>query len=118
MAKTLSERATASLHDLWKRRIFQQNELAERVQKPGSVINRVIHGKQPVTLAILEAVGDMTGVDPMEMLAGPSTEIKALNPLEAELLRYARTWPKATLTALLTYLQHFAGQQAVEEQYR
>lgn len=118
MPKPLSQRATDALHDLWTRRVIQQNDLAAKTGRPGSVINRIIHGRQPVTLDILEAVGELSGLDPMELLAGVGSEIKALNPLEAELLRYARTWPKPIQMALLTFLRHFAGESALESQAR
>lgn len=119
MAKsTLSERATKAVYDRWHRRDFKQTDLAARLRRPGSVVNRIIHGSQPVTLDVLEAVGELTGVDPMELLADPATLVHALNPMEAELLRYARGIPRSTLDNLLGFLRFFAGEDALTQQLR
>lgn len=119
MAKrTLQEKASKALYEMWTRREFTQIALAKRMKRPQSVVNRIIHGQQPVTLDVLEAAGDLAGIDPVEMMADPSTGVKALSPQESEMLRYFRSWPHSTREALLTFLRFFDAADPLDEQLR
>jgi len=77
-----------------------------------------MQGTQPVTLDVLEAAGELAGVNPLEMLLDPKTEMKLLAPHEAHFLRQIRTWPASTREALLTFLEYFADEEPASEQLR
>jgi transcriptional regulator with XRE-family HTH domain len=116
--RTLAERAAESIKALWERRAFTQVALAKRTGLWQSVVNRIIHGQQPVTLDVIEAVGELCGIDPAELLADAGSGVKVLNPAEAELLRYVRAWPVSTREALIVFLRFFANEPPVDAQLR
>ena len=111
--KSLAELASAGIHALWQRRAFTQSALAKQIHRPTSVVNRIIHGTQPVNLRVLEAVGDLTGTNPVELLLDPSDEMKLVTPDEARLLRYFRKWPAPTRLAFLTFASFFGDDEPV-----
>ncbi len=116
--KTLSGLATDGVRALWDRRKFTQKQLAERAKIPTSSVNRIMQGTQPVTLDVLEAAGELAGVNPLEMLLDPKTEMKMLTPQEAQFLRQIRTWPSSTREGLLRFLEYFADEDPAETQLR
>lgn len=119
MGLSLSERASEGIRALSQKKKFTQRALAKKIKRPPSVVNRIVHGRQPVTLRVLEAVGDLAGVNPLEMLIDPKDEMKLVNPIEAELLRYFRSWPHSTKLALVTFASFFADEDpAIEDQRR
>lgn len=118
MPRTLSDRASEAVHALWQRRAFTQIALANRLRRPQSVVNRIIHGKQPVTLDVLEAVGEITNTDPAELLANPQSALKVLSGPEAEMLRFFRSWPLSTREAMLAFLRFFAAESEMDQQIR
>lgn len=118
MAKTLQELAQAMVYGLWERRAFSQVGLAKATGRPQSIINRIIHGQQPVTLDIIEAIGHLTGRTPAELLADPSDQVRVLNPLESELLRQLRGWPLVVREALATITRYVANEPPQDHQLR
>lgn len=116
--KSLTALATAGVRALWERRKFTQKGLADKAGIPASSVNRVLQGTQPVTLSILDAVGELTESNPLELLVDPSDEMKLVNPDEARLLRYFRNWPRSTRTALLDFAQFFADEDPVTSDQR
>lgn len=111
--RSLTDTAFDCIHDLWKRRAFTQQQLADALGKNLSAVNRIIHGQQKLTLDVIEAVAKLVGVAPVELLADPSTELKALNPLEATLLRHFRSWPQPTREAFIEFSSFFADEEPV-----
>jgi len=100
----------AGVRALWERRKFTQRDLAEKVGIPTSSINRILQGTQPVTLKVLEAVGELTNTNPLELLLDPDEGMKLVTPIESQLLRQFRGWPAPTRLALLTFLSLFADE--------
>jgi hypothetical protein len=117
-SKTLEALAHEALRALWQRRAFSQREFAKAIQRPPAVANRMIHGTQPITLRALEAAGRLAGISPVELLVDPSVELKAVNPREAQLLRYFREWPLPTQEAILTFASFFADEDPVTHDER
>jgi transcriptional regulator with XRE-family HTH domain len=117
-SKALSDVAADSVRALWERRKFSQRDLAKKIKRPPSVVNRIIKGTQPVTLRVLEAVSELTGISPVEMLIDPSVELKAVTPLESAMLRYFRGWPAPTREALITFASFFADEDPVTHDER
>lgn len=118
MSKSLADVASENVRALWERRRFSQRELAHKIKRPPSVVNRIIKGTQPVTVRVLEAVGELTGVSPAELLLESADSIKAVTPPEATLLRFVRAWPAPTRDALLTFASFFADEDPVTHDER
>ena len=113
---SLEDRATDSVADLSRRKKFTMKELAERASRggrpiPTTSIHRIIHGTQPVSLRVLEAAGELAGVNPLEMLLNPDDGMTLVTPLESQLLRYFRSWPHSTKIALVTFASFFADEE-------
>lgn len=108
--KSLPELAHEAIQALWQRRAFSQRAFAKAIQRPPSIANRMIKGTQPITLRALEAAGQLAGVNPVELLIDPELELKAINPQEAQMLRYFRSWPVSTREALLSFASFFADE--------
>jgi transcriptional regulator with XRE-family HTH domain len=118
MKETLQERATRRIYELWERRRLSQAQLVEATGKHASTIHRIIHGHQPVTLDLLDAVADLVQIPAAELLADEGTQVRVLPPDEAEMLSYFRTWPKATREALLIFSRFFAASPPLDAQLR
>lgn len=103
-------RATEGIRRLKQQKKITLTDVADVAGIPQSSMSRIYDGKQPVTLRILEAIEQITGESAMELLVDPSTELKALNPAEMQLLRFFRSWPKATREALITFASFFADE--------
>lgn len=113
MTATLNERAKAGIRVLLAQKKFSQRELAKAVRLPASVINRIINKDQPVTLRILEAVGSLANINPVELLVDTRDTLKTVSPPEAQLLRFFRGWPAPTREALLSFASFFADEDPV-----
>jgi len=118
MPPTLQDTAYRAVYALWERRAFTQHHLAKLTRRPQSVINRIIHGKQPVTLDIIEAVSELSQTSPAEMFARPDEQVRVLRPDEAEMLSYFRTWPTSTRDAFLIFARFFAQEPPLEQEIR
>ena len=113
MPRDLASVASERIHALWQRRAFTQAALAKAINRPISAVNRIVHGKQQVTLRVLEAVGNLVGVSPAELIIDPSVDLKAVTPLEAQLLRYFRKWPQPTRESFIAFASFFADEDPV-----
>lgn len=118
MASKYEARATDALRHLKDRGKIKLSELAKAVHIPESSMSRVYAGRQPVTLRMLDAIEQITGDSAIEMLIDVTTEMKAVNPLEATVLRYFRSWPKPTRDAFLAFASFFADEPAVTHDER
>lgn len=113
MASKYEARATEALRALKHRGKIKLTEVAKAAKIPESSMSRIYAGRQPVTLRILDAIEGITGESAVEMLVDPFVDLKAVNPNEAMLLRYFRSWPKPTREALLTFASFFADEDPV-----
>lgn len=117
--QALSARATAALQHLVKTQGWgYQRRLAHAAGLPPSSLSRILQGRQPVTLALLEAIGRLDEINPLALLAGPEDELQPVSVEEAELLRYVRTWPRSVTRALLSFAAHFAAEGPRERELR
>lgn len=103
-------RATEALRGLKHRNKLKLGDVAKLSEIPESSMSRVYNGRQPVTLKMLGAIEYLTGESAVEMLVDPHVEMKAVSPNEAAVLRYFRSWPKATRDAFLTFASYFADE--------
>lgn len=111
-------RATDALRALKHRNKIKLKEVAKRAGIPDSSMSRIYHGRQPVTLRILDAIEAITGESALEMLIDPSVDLKAVTPPEATMLRYFRSWPTPTRVAFLTFASFFADEDPVTHDER
>lgn len=112
------QRATDALRALKHRKKITLAEVAKRTGIPGSSMSRVYEGRQPVTLKMMDAIEQITGESAIEMLVDPSADMKAVSPLEAQFLRYLRSWPAPTRQAALTFFSFFADEDPVTHDER
>jgi transcriptional regulator with XRE-family HTH domain len=115
---TLSERALAAIRAAIDRKALTQTQLAKMTSRFSSNMSEIIAGKRPLPFDVIEAAAELLQVDPAELMADPQNLVKVLNPLEAELLRYIRAWPKSTREAFLTFLRFFADESRANQQIR
>lgn len=119
MAKSKYEvRAFEALLALKARKKITQKDIAAKTGIPASSMSRVFDGRQPVTLRMLEAIESLTGESAVELLIDPDVDLKAVNPNEARVLRYFRSWPKPTQDAFLTFASFFADEGPVTHDER
>lgn len=118
MASKYEARATEALRALKHRGKITLAEVAQAAKIPQSSMSRIYAGRQPVTLHMLDAIEQITGESAIELLVDPNVELKAVNPPEAALLRYFRTWPKATRDAFIAFLSFFADEAPVTYEQR
>lgn len=116
--QSLHELASENVRALWERKKFSQRDLAKKIKRPPSVVNRIIKGTQPVTLRVLEAVGELTGINPVELLVDTDDALKVVSPLEAMFLRFLRGWPAPTREAFITFASFFADEDPVTHDQR
>jgi transcriptional regulator with XRE-family HTH domain len=83
--------------------------LADRMAYGASAITPYINGSRPVSLDMLEAISEISGKPPAELIAPPGS-IHQCSPDEAALLRALRTWPPSVTTSLLRFLAFFADE--------
>lgn len=121
---SLEDRATENVAELSRRKKFTMKELADRASRggrriPTTSIHRIIHGTQPVSLRVLESAAELAGTHPLELLRDPGDDLHVVNPIEAQLLRYFRSWPHSTKVALITFASFFADEDpATQDQHR
>lgn len=113
MASKYEARATEALKALKDRGKVKLGDIAKAVHIPESSMSRVYHGRQPVTLKMLDAIEQITGESALELLIDPFIELKAVTPPEAAVLRFFRSWPKSTREAFLTFASFFANEPPV-----
>lgn len=118
MPSKYEARATDALQRLKHRGKLKLNALAAAAGIPQSSMSRVYQGRQPVTLKMLDAIEQVTGESAVEFLIDPSIDLKAVNPQEAQALRYFRSWPKSTREAFLTFASFFADEAPVTSDER
>jgi transcriptional regulator with XRE-family HTH domain len=111
-SRSLQEVALAALQALKDRRAFTQVEIAKRLNTAPAAVSETLSGKRRVTLRFLEAVSDVTGIHPGEFLVDPHRDqLKVIDPLEMQVLRYFRSWPAPTREALLSFASFFADEE-------
>lgn len=109
--RTLQDVALAAIQSLRDRKKFRQVDLAKRLNTAPAAVSETLNGKRRVTLRFIEAVSDLTGMHPGELLADPHRDqTKIVNPQEMQLLRFFRSWPVATREALLSFASFFADE--------
>jgi transcriptional regulator with XRE-family HTH domain len=118
MSSKYEARATDALQRLKQRGKIKLSAVADAAGIPQSSMSRIYQGRQPVTLRILDAIEQLTGESAVELLIDPNAELKAVNPHEAALLRYFRSWPKTTRDALITFASFFADEAPVTSDER
>jgi len=114
----LEERALARIQDDIKEKRYKQTNLAEASGYQDSTISEIVNGKAGLPYAVIEAAAQLRGIDPAEYILDPGSTMRALNPVEAEFIRYARTWPRDILSALVAFLRYFAPSETTEQKYR
>lgn len=114
----LEARALARIRAAVAEKRFTQRELGRACGYKDAGIGLILAGRRSLPFEVVQAAADILRIDPAELLADPKSEVRALTPPEAEFLRMFRVWPGAIRTALLTFLQHFASEDGLEEQYR
>ena len=115
----IQARALAKIQDDIKEKRYKQTQLAEKTGHGDGWISDIVNEKSVgLPYEVIEAAAALRGIDPAEYFLDPTSELRALNPLEAEFIRYARTWPNEVFAALLTYMRHFVPSTVAEEQYR
>jgi transcriptional regulator with XRE-family HTH domain len=116
---SLSERATDNLQRLIRTHEWgYKKRLAHKAGIPASSLTRILRGDQPVTLSILQAVQDLDGINPLQLLAGAGDELVPVTATEAQVLRYLRLWPRAVLESLVSFLAHFANEPPIDRDLR
>lgn len=116
---SLQEIALAAILALKERKAFKQVEIADRMKTAQAAVSETLAGKRRITLRFLEAVADVTGIHPGELLMDPHRDqLKVVNPLEMQLLRYFRTWPQPTRDALVIFASFFADEDPVTHDER
>jgi transcriptional regulator with XRE-family HTH domain len=118
MASKYEARATEALRSLKHRGKIKLADVAKAANIPQSSMSRIYAGRQPVTLQMLDAIEQITGESAVEFLIDPNVEMKAVNPPEAQMLRYFRSWPAPTREAFLTFASFFADEDPVTHDER
>lgn len=104
---------------LKERKAFRQVDLAKRLNTKPAAVSETLSGKRNVTLRFLEAVSDVTGIHPGELLVDAHRDqMKVVSPIEMQLLRYFRSWPAATREALIAFGSFFADEDPVTHDER
>ena len=118
-AMSMQARALAKVQADIREKRYKATQLAEKAGHGDGWISDILNQKSAgLPYKVIEAAAELRGIDPAEYFLAPDSELRALNPLEAEFIRYARTWPRTVLGSLLTFLQYFAPASAAEEKYR
>lgn len=117
--KNLQEVALSALIALKDRKAFKQIDVAKRMNTAPAAVSETLNGKRRVTLRFLEAVSDVTGIHPGELLIDPHRdEMKVVTGPEMQLLRYFRTWPISTRDAFIAFASFFADEPPVTYEQR
>lgn len=108
--QTLSERVSDSLRELAERRGFRK-ALAERMGFRPSGVTPYVKGERHVTLPMLEAISELSGVPVANLVVPPDSSIKQLNADEAALYRALHRWPLSVTRALCAFVAFFADEE-------
>lgn len=117
MRESLSQRVSRRLADMAAARRGFKKALAERLNFGPSWVSPYVQGDRAVTLDILEAMSELSGVPVAELVAPPDT-VYQLDADEARLVRALRRWPKSVQHALGAFVGFFADESASETQTR
>ena len=117
MKHTLSERVTMRLQEMAHQRGFGKR-LAARLRVSQGAISPYVAGTREVSLDMLEAMSEETGVPLAELVAPPDAVLKQLDAEEAALLRAVRNWPKDVMWNLLRFVLFFENADPVSAQSR
>lgn len=113
-ARSLQDVALTTLLALKERKAFKQTEIAKRLKTADAAVSETLSGKRKITLRFLQAVSEVTGIHPGELLVDPHRDqVKVINPIEMQMLRYFRSWPVPTREALLSFASFFADEDPV-----
>lgn len=114
----IERRALARIQDDIAHKRYKAVAIAARTGFVPSTISNVLKGKRALSFQIIEAAAQLKGVDAAEFVADPRSELRVLDPLEAEVLRYLRSWPKHVQQILADFLQYFGSVLEAERQIR
>lgn len=109
MTDDLADRAAAALRRLTAQ-YGMRVRLAKELNVVPSAITPYVEGDREVTLRMLQAVSKLTGERVSEMLAPPNSSLKELDPEEAAILRWLRSWPRDVTRNLAAFLMFFADE--------
>ena len=115
---SLSERVKARVVALYRERRFTQVALAKALSVDPSAANGYVSGDTRISLDVLEAVAEVSGVPIAELVAPDGSLLRQLNPTEAQLFRALRQWPGSVTEALALFLAFFADEPAIDRQTR
>lgn len=83
-----------------------------------SAITPYVQGHREPSLTMLEAVSELTQVPIAELVTPPEAVLKQLNPDEAALLRWLRSWPLDVTRSLVQFVAFFADEPPAARQTR
>jgi hypothetical protein len=110
--RKLSELALNAVVQGIENRRYKATDLARLTGRHASNLSEMLAGKRKLALDVVEAAAELTAVDPAEFFINPPTELKALLPDEAELLRAFRSWPADVRGAFVSFANYFAAEKA------
>lgn len=116
--RKLSELVLQAVNQGIEARHYKAADLAKLTGRHASNLSEMLAGKRKLALDVIEAAAELRGVDPAEFFIDPATDLKALNPEESEILRYARSWPADVRKAFVTFQAYFATSAAMPQQIR
>jgi transcriptional regulator with XRE-family HTH domain len=116
--QSLSERVKARVVALYRERRFTQAALAKALSVDPSAANGYVSGGTRISLDVLEAVSDVSGVPLAELVVPDGSLLRQLNATEAQLFRALRQWPQSVTEALTLFLAFFADEPAIDRQTR
>lgn len=94
------------IHQLWKAKRFTQGALARRLGISKSYAHKIVMGKSPTTLEVIEAVAGLTGIPAVELIC-QGGNIRVLERPELILIDQFRKWPPITQQALILFINVF-----------
>jgi transcriptional regulator with XRE-family HTH domain len=115
---TLSERVKARIVELYRQRKFTQATLAKALSVDPSAAHGYVSGDTRISLDVLEAVCEVSGVPVAELVAPVGSQIKQLNGDEAAVIRALRQWPLSVTRSLGAFLAFFADEPFEDAQAR
>ena len=95
-----------------------QTQVAKAAGLPPASINRMLKGKQRVTLEVLDAANSLVGGDAIDLLMDPLDLRMRLSPREQALINYLRSLPSTTVDALMGFLDYYIDEDPATRQLR
>ena len=95
-----------------------QTQVARAAGLPPASINRMLSGKQRITLEVLDVASGLIGADPLDLLIDPIDLRMRVSPREQALVNYLRSLPSTTLEALLDFLDYYIDEAPATRQLR